>query len=202
MGKTKIVFVALATILAASSCSNSDSNTAADKTVASTDSTKSTSAIAPSINIRFIDEDSVSANYNLAKDFKEASIRAFSRLESAQQSKAKEIQSFGAQIEQKARSNGYLSEQSYQGDMAKLNKMQEQAQTYLANMQRNTEMELAQQQQQLNDSLQAFIKDYNKKKGYDAILFKAAGVYFNPALDITNEVIEGLNARYNKVQKK
>lgn len=202
MGKTKIAFVALATIFVASSCSNSDSNAGADKTVATTDSSKSTTAAAPSINIRYIDEDSVSANYNLAKDFKEASIRAFSRLESAQQSKAKEIQSFGAQIEQKARSNGYLSEQSYQGDMAKLNKMQEQAQTYLANMQRNTEMELAQQQQQLNDSLQAFIKDYNKQKGYDAILFKSAGVYFNPSLDITKEVIDGLNARYNKVQKK
>lgn len=69
-------------------------------------------------------------------------------------------------------------------------------------MERNTQMELAQQQQQLNDSIQAFIKEYNKTKGYDAILFKAAGVYFNPALDITDEVIKGLNERYTKVAKK
>ena len=54
---------------------------------------------------------------------------------------------------------------------------------------------------QLNDSIDSYIKDYNAKHGYDAILFKNAGVYFNPALDITNEVIEGLNARYNKVEK-
>lgn len=39
------------------------------------------------------------------------------------------------------------------------------------------------------------------QKGYDAILFKAATLYINPALDITNEVVEGLNARYNKVKK-
>ena len=58
---------------------------------------------------------------------------------------------------------------------------------------------MIQQQIQLTDSIEAFIKDYNRKKGYDAILFKAAGVYFNPALDITSEIIEGLNARYNKV---
>lgn len=203
MRKTKIAAISFLTLFAASACSDSK-NTETDNNSAANvaDSSKTETVATPTINIRYIDEDSVSANYNLAKDFKEASIRAFSRLEGAQQSKAKEIQNFGAQIEQKARSNGYLSEQSYQGDMAKLAKMQEQAQTYLANLQRNTEMELAQQQQQLNDSLQAFIKDYNKTKGYDAILFKASGVYFNPALDITKEVIEGLNARYNKVQKK
>ncbi len=100
------------------------------------------------------------------------------------------------------RSNGYLSEDSYNADVAKLNKMQESAQNYLGNLQRNTEMEMAQQQQQLQDSVQNYIKEYNKSKGYDAILFKAAGVYFNPALDITDEIVEGLNARYNKVQKK
>ena len=37
---------------------------------------------------------------------------------------------------------------------------------------------------------------------YDMILYKAAGVYFNPELDITDEVIKGLNARYNKVSEK
>ncbi len=32
--------------------------------------------------------------------------------------------------------------------------------------------------------------------GYDAILLRESGVLFNPALDITQEVIAGLNARY------
>ena len=82
--------------------------------------------------------------------------------------------------------------------MQKLAKMQQDAELSLANLQRSVEQELAQQQSQLNDSVEAFIKEYNKSKGYDAILFKAAGVYFNPALDITDEVVKGLNARYNK----
>lgn len=194
--------MAIVALMASSSCSDAD-KTAASAAAAKGDSTATaTAASTPSINIRYIDEDSVSAQYNLAKDLKEASIRAFSRLEGAQQSKAKEIQTFASQIDQKMRSNGYLSEASYNADMAKLNKMQESAQNYIANLQRTTEQELAQQQMQLNDSLQAFIKDYNKAKGYDAILFKSAGVYFNPALDITSEVVEGLNARYNKVQPK
>lgn len=196
-----IAVSAFALMLGTVACSNNDSNKQ-DATVAGAKTESKSEAAPASINIRYIDEDSLSAHYNLAKDFKEASIRAFSRLEGIQQSKAKEIQTFGAQIESKMRSNGYLSEDSYNADVAKLNKMQESAQSYLGNLQRNTEMELAQQQQQLTDSVQNYIKEYNKTKGYDAILFKAAGVYFNPALDITEEIVAGLNARYNKVQKK
>lgn len=201
MKTIKIAVASFIALFAATSCSGNGEENATEKAPAAKTESK-TEAAAPSINIRYIDEDSVSAHYNLAKDFKEASIRAFSRLEAAQQSKAKEIQTFGSQVEQKMRSNGYLSEASYNADVQKLNRMQESAQNYLANLQRNTEAELAQQQQQLNDSLRAFLVDYNKVKGYDAILFKSAGAYYNPALDITEEVIEGLNARYNKVQKK
>lgn len=155
---------------------------------------------AATINIRYIDADSVSAHYNLAKDFKESSLRAFSKLESIQQSKAAEIQRFGSKIEENMRNNYYAGrEKEYNDDMQRLNKMQRDAENYIANLQRNTQQELSQQQVELNDSLESFIKEYNAKKGYDAILFKAAGVYFNPSLDITQEVIDGLNARYNKV---
>lgn len=156
-------------------------------------------ATTTSLNIRYIDSDSLMTHYNLAKDFQEASMRAVSKIESARQAKANEIQKFAAAIEQKARSNGYLSEASYNADMQKLQKMQQDAENYLANLSRNTENELGQQQLQLNDSIENYIKVYNASKGYDAILFKAAGVYFNPSLDITRDIINGLNARYNKV---
>ena len=190
--------VSLGILLAFGSCAG---NSTAETVEAASDSVAATDSKAATINIRYIDEDSIMANYNLAKDFKEASKRAFSKVESARQSRATELQKFGTQIEEKARSNGYLSEASYNADVAKFQKMQQDAENYLANLQRNTEMEMAQQQQQFQDSLQSFIKDYNAKKGYDAILFKSAGVYFNPALDVTNDVISGLNARYNKVSE-
>jgi outer membrane protein len=176
------------------SCAGNENNNA-------TVTNDSTATAGTALNIRFIDGDSVTAHYNLALDFKEASIRTMSKLENAQRAKAAEIQKFGSQIEQKMKSNGYLSEASYNADIQKFNKMQSDAQGYLATLERNAQQELLQQQMQLNDSIDSFIKDYNAKHGYDAILFKNAGVYFNPALDITNEVIEGLNARYNKVEK-
>lgn len=104
-----------------------------------------------SLNIRYIDGDSVTANYQLAKDFQQLTLSSLSKIDNARQARAQQ--------------------------------------------------EIAQRQIELNDSIEAFIRDYNKEKGYDAILFKAAGVYFNPALDITKEVIDGLNARYEKGRK-
>lgn len=196
IAKTLIIAAIAAGAYSCSSADNNENNSPAKAAAGD----KPAAASLP--NIRYIDGDSVSAHYNLAKDFQEASLRAFQRIDNARQSRANEIQRFAASVEQKARSNGYLTQESYNADMAKLQKMQQDAEQALAAMQRNTEQELAQQQTQLNDSVEAFIKAYNAKHGYDAILFKAAGVYFNPALDITKEVIEGLNARYNKVADK
>ena len=193
----KIAFLAKTMILAAAVALTSCGGSQAPKTFVQNDS----NAVAvQTINIRYIDGDSIAASYNLAKDFKEASIRTMSKLENAQRAKAAEIQKFGAQVEEKVRSNGYLSEASYKADVEKFNKMQSDAQAYLAALERNAQEEIVRQQLQLNDSIESFIKDYNAIHGYDAILFKNAGVFFNPALDITGEVIEGLNARYNKVK--
>ncbi|WP_295728587.1 OmpH family outer membrane protein [uncultured Muribaculum sp.] len=156
-------------------------------------------AVAAAVNIRYIDADSIAAHYNLAKDFKEAQLRQINKIDNAQRTRGSELQKLGNQIQQKINNNGYLSQESFQSDQETFNKKQAEAQNYLASLQREAEQEMIQQQIQLTDSIEAFIKEYNKKKGYDAILYKAAGVYFNPALDITNEVIDGLNKRYNKV---
>ena len=156
-------------------------------------------AATAAVNIRYIDADSIAAHYNLAKDFKEAQLRQINKIDNAQRTRTSELQKLGNQIQQKINNNGYLSQESFQSDQETFNKKQTEAQNYLASLQREAEQEMIQQQIQLTDSIEAFIKDYNRKKGYDAILYKAAGVYFNPALDITNEVIDGLNKRYNKV---
>ena len=49
------------------------------------------------------------------------------------------------------------------------------------------------------DSIDNFLKDYAKKKGFDMVLRKSATLYIDEKYDVTEEVIEGLNKRYNKV---
>lgn len=198
--------IAALTLIAASlltaSCNKADDNASqeATATVAANDSTVATTGAPSSLNVRYVDMDSIQANYNLAKDLNELYMRSLSKMEQTQQSKQAELQKFGSQIEQKMKSNQYLTEESYNADMNKFSKMQQNAQKQLADLQSATEKELADQQQELTKTVEAFIKEYNKTKGYDMILYKQSGLFFNPALDITKEVVDGLNADYNKVK--
>ena len=154
------------------------------------------------LNIRYIDKDSLLHNYNLAKDLSEAMLRTSDNYENIQRQKANEIQKFAAQIENKYKTNGYLSEASFNADQQKLQKMQQDAQAYLANLERNIQNEMIQNNIQLNDSVENFIKAYNKEKGYEIIFDKAACLFIDEKYDITDEIIKGLNERYNKVESK
>lgn len=185
-------------------CSSSDNSGADSTTVeeitAETVLSETDSVAAP--RIRYIDEDSLLANYNLAKDFQELITRSESKLLSAQQSRRNELAQLGQQIETKMRNQGYASEAEYNADMARAQKKQQEAQNYLDNLQRSTEQEVMQMQNQINDSIETFLKSFCQANGIDAVLKKsAASFYFDPRFDVTDQVVKGLNARYNKVQK-
>ena len=82
-----------------------------------------------------------------------------------------------------------------------LKMMQSEAENYLSGLQQNIQNELNQSNMQLMDSINNFMKDYAKAKGFDMVLRKSAALYIDPKYDITDEVIEGLNKRYVKVKK-
>lgn len=152
-------------------------------------------------NYRYVDLDSVLSAYNLAKDYNEEMLRLQTNLENTARQREASIQSFAGQVQQKMQNNGYLSEASYKADEQKFAQMQTSANNELSKMQANMQNAAFEAQKIVNDSIESFINEYNAKYGYDAIFFKAATLYINPKLDITDEVIAGLNARYNKVKK-
>lgn len=152
-------------------------------------------------NYRYVDLDTVLAKYALAKDYNEEMMRMQSSMESTMRTHEKRLQSQAAVMQNKMNNNGYLTRESYEQDQNSLNSMQAEAQKQAATLQSNFEQQALQAQKNVNDSINAFIEEYNKSRGYDAIFFKAATLYINPALDVTDEVVEGLNARYNKLKK-
>ena len=180
-------------------CSGSDS----DKSAAVVpDSLKSNAKQADkfeaSTNIRYIDMDSILSGYTLAQEINSQAQQAMLQLQQMQRQKESELQPLGNSIQQKAQSNGYLTQESYEADMRNFNNKQTQAQNYLMGEQRKVEQAMAVRDRQLQDSIHTFLVDYNAEHRYDAILLRAAGIYFNPALDITDEGIKGLNARYTQ----
>ena len=152
-------------------------------------------------NYRYVDLDTILSRYNLAKDYNEEMMRMQSSMESTMRKHENRLQSMANTMQNKMNNNGYLTRESYEADQRNLAGAQNEAQTQAASLQSNFEQQAMQAQKTVNDSIKAFIEDYNKSRGYDAILFKGATLYINPALDITDEVVEGLNARYNKVKK-
>lgn len=170
-----------------------------------TDNQKPAAAAATNVdalpNYRYVNLDSVLSKYNLAKDYNEEMLRMQTNMESEMKRHETSLQSFATSMQNKLQNNGYLSEESYKADQQKFNNMQASAQKSMATLQNNFASAADAAQKTVNDSIEAYVKDYNAQKGYDAILFKAATLYINPALDITDEIVEGLNARYNKVKK-
>lgn len=152
-------------------------------------------------NYRYVDLDTLLTKYILAKDYNEEMIRMQENLENETKRHQTSLQSLATQIQNKAQNNGYLSQESFDTDQQKLASMQANAEKSVGMMQQKYAESAAKAQQAVNDSIVAFIDEYNKKHGYDAIFNKAAALHFNPDLDITDEIVEGLNARYNKVKK-
>ncbi len=155
-------------------------------------------------NYRYVDLDTVLTRYNLAKDYNEEMLKMQSNFESTARQKETSLRNYAASLQRKYQNNTYLTsadQQAIQAEQQKLASMENQAKQELAGLQSNIENADMKAQKTFNDSITAFIQRYNATKGYDAILIKTATLYINPALDITDEVVEGLNAGYNKVKK-
>lgn len=150
------------------------------------------------LSIRYIDLDTITEHYNLVKDFKEVTLRNEANLRNAAETKQRELQQQQQSFENKMRNHGFISEQMAQEAYQKLMQQQQQAEAYLGTLQQKAQQEALDQQFTVLDSINNFIEDYIKTHPYDAILFKSAGIYMNPKLDITKEVVDGLNARYTK----
>ncbi len=199
MKKFFLAALAAGLLCGATACSNNADNKAAEpkaEAPAAKPEKPAGDTFAPTTNIRYYNMDSVMANYDMVKSFNESNLRTMTELQNAQRSRENELNRLANSIQQKMQSNGYLSEASYKADVDDLNKKQQSAQNYLGSLQQKAEVEAMRQQQEFLDSLNNYLVEYNKTRHYDAILIYAPGEVFNPALDITADVIAGLNSRY------
>lgn len=197
-----ITFAALAlTLLCGAASCNKTEEKAATKTTAQTKAKAKDVDPATLPNYRYVDSDSILMKYNLAKDYNEEMLRLQNNYENTARQRQSAIEGLANQYQQKMQNNGYINQTAYENDMKTLQQRQQSAQNELGQMQINMQNQAMEAQKIVQDSIMSFINEYNEQHHYDAIFMKAATVYINPALDITDEIVEGLNARYNKVKK-
>lgn len=146
--------------------------------------------------IRYVDGQKILAGYALAAEVAKADSAAQVQFASYSNQLGSGLQRRQQQIQEKMQRNGYLSEASYNADIASLQKAQQDAEAKLAQRQRDYATDLAMKNAELSDSVSSVINYLSKKYKLDAVLDRSAGLYFNPALDITDEVLAELNRRY------
>lgn len=154
------------------------------------------SAETPALNIRYINVDTVLANYTLAQEVSKQNMLEANEYQALESSKSNELQQEQNRIAQKYQSGGYLSESSLQSDQQKLEQRYNQSRNLLAQRYQAIGMQQAERMKAVQDSLHNYLTDLARVNGFTAILDYMTVPYIDPSLDITQAVIEGLNQRY------
>ena len=157
------------------------------------------------MKIAFVEIDSLLTKYNFWNDLSEQMLKKEENSRTTLNEKGKKLEAEVREFERKIQNNGYASRERAEQEQARLMKQQQE----LQELQQKLANDLAAKNQknslELRDSINSFLNEYNKTKGYDLIISNTAFdnlLYGNPAYNITNEIVEGLNARYNPSVKK
>lgn len=156
------------------------------------------------LKVVFVDLDTLMANYNFAKDINTDMMRKEEDIKLKLTEKIKNLQANQADFERKYKNNVYATPERAQQEYNRIVKMEQDIAQFEQSMAVEFEKEGAEKNKALRDSINAFIKTYNAEKGYDFILTRIGDnfLYANEALDITKEVVDGLNSRYVAPEKK
>jgi Skp family chaperone for outer membrane proteins len=175
----------------------STANQSNDVTTETTDSIKKENIIAnvPTTNIAFFNMDSLGAKLDLFKEIEAGINKATKDAESKMKRKQAEITNW----EKKWASKGQLLSTEQEQYMKEAQNMQNDAMGF----EQKVQMELAQKQDELMLTYATRIsnhcKEFAEEKGYDAILAYTFGQnvwYYNPALDVTDDLAVKMNAAF------
>lgn len=152
------------------------------------------------IKIAFVDIDSLLSSYELSITINKEMLRKEENMRMTLSEKAKDIQADIEDFQRKLENNVYATQRRAEEEQNRIIKRREDYEK----LSERLAAELATESQKnniiLRDSINSFLNEYNKEMGYDLIISRVGDnlLYANQALDITKEVISGLNKRYNK----
>ena len=150
------------------------------------------------LRIAYIEVDSLTAQYEFAKEKTLELEKKSTNARNTIQSKSQQLERNAQAFQQKLQNNGFTSREQAEQAQASL----QRDQNNIIALQQRLESELASEQQKFlqafQDSLDHFLTDYNKDKKYDMIINKAAVLHADSRFDITADVVNGMNKRYKK----
>ena len=185
--------LALAVALSFSQCANNQNN-ATPAPAANNEEVANAN-----LRIAFVEIDSLLTKYNFCKDLNELMLQKEENIRTTLNEKAKKLENEMREFERKVQNNGFTSQERAQQEQQRILKQQQD----LQELQQKLSDELAAENQknnlELRDSISSFIKQYNKEKNFDLIISNSGLdnlLYAKKVLNITDEVVSGLNSRY------
>ena len=162
--------------------------------------TSTSSVVLPtgsSNRIAYVNTDSLEAKYELLKAKREEFNSRQDQMNSELQRSYQQMQNDADEVQKKAQSNS-LTQTEYEAAQKRLMQMQQSLETRKQSLTEQLMKEQEAFNKDLKMRLDAFLEEYNKSKHYDYILsYSAAGssvLYVNKQLDITDDVVKGMNA--------
>ncbi len=150
-----------------------------------------------SLKIAYVKADSVIMNYNLAQDLHDEFTKKQEAYNTEYGTKRQSFEKEAAAFQEKLQRGGFLTEQrAIQERDRLLGKEQEITQLDQELSAKLAEMQAANNEQIL-DSLMAYLKEFNKNKKFDYILNGANVLIGEEQNNITAEVLTALNNRYS-----
>lgn len=157
------------------------------------------------MKIAFVEIDTLLAKYNFCVDLNEAMIKKSENVRLTLNQKATELEKQKQEFQTKAQNNAYATEERMKQEYNRIVKLEQDLQALSNKLQSELMSENEKNSLQLRDSINAFLKAYNKTKGYSMIISNTGFdnlLYADSVYNITQEILEGLNARYSSPAKK
>ena len=158
----------------------------------------------PALKIAYIEIDTLLTNYKLWVQLNEEMIRKEENIRSTLNEKMTSLQNDYEEFERKLNNNAFATRERAESEQNRILKKRQE----LEELQERLSNELAIESNKNNilfrDSIDSFVQEYNKKHGYNIILSRLGDniLYIDYAMNITQEIIDGLNERHAKYGKK
>jgi len=200
MGKNNRIFtisVLIFTFFAITNCQNSNKNSTKNQNTA----TDSAESVVKRLPIAYINVDSLLTHYLFAKDANEELMKEQENSRSTLNSRMRQLQQDAAEFQRKLDNNAFLSRERAEEEGARLQSKDRELQELSSKLQDQFFAKQQKLNEQLRDTINAFLKEFNKNKKYEMIISNTANdniLWADPTYDITNEVINALNERMKK----
>lgn len=148
-----------------------------------------------SLSVVYVRQDSLLSQYNLYKELSEENLKKEENIRATLNSKQRDLEKDAMEFQHKLENNAFATRERAEQEQNRIYKKQQEFQALADKLSTELATETQKNMKILADSVQSVLNDIRKEFGYSMII--SDPLCADESLDITNIVVERLNARYN-----